>query len=382
MACAGQHNSRLQQMVTVVTGRAGHGPRQLRPLLKPKRYVEATILDLRSLVLSAPTHRLGRVLYNRPLFFRIETGEGMHNVIADPRSLDLVMGELISLSAFGVAFNADSVAGEFVEQDPGLFRKQISRIDSDKKVHDKLISVILPLAEESGVEFEDGQLNSMVAIEEDTPEDKFDEFTQLAHELYTLMLGMEYGLHVELDYGWLRRAARNVRLRTERSEAIAWLSSLEGLLNCYSVIDAPCIRAVPSDHKENSALFRSLVDDESYRALSKEAHELGVPSRSAAARHKMSRLIRDITGSRPFSGMLTIGSVAIGLASQVSVDLKQLSPILSRHHYLPPIVDLQAAYNAAKLQWLSRGPEYVDAVDILEAAVEKGKDNDEGAEPT
>ena len=31
-------NHGLQQMVAVVTARAGHGPRQPRPLLKPERY--------------------------------------------------------------------------------------------------------------------------------------------------------------------------------------------------------------------------------------------------------------------------------------------------------------------------------------------------------
>ena len=156
--------------------------------------------------------------------------------------------------------------------------------------------------------------------------------------LTTLAIATMYACEADVDLELTYRAIARVRAQLKSSEALALLSRIEGVFNCY---DEP--NKVPglkvSIQQSPTLLLKELLDDSKMISLSQTRFLLGIPSKAELAlmklRQKTKELLSMGNNSSIFQWLKRLETLQhdVLVLKYPSSQLKKIQNLC--HHYLP-----------------------------------------------
>jgi len=173
----------------------------------------------------------------------------------------------------------------------------------------------------------------------------------LEAEWYLFMLGLEHGLQIDIDVSGMRKAALLLRRHAKDSATRAVLATMAGILAPYGPKQTGVIEMVPAESGELVQTFLALVEDETYRAISKEFYSIGFPTHLREGLSRIATLSKRLVRKREFKNIITMGTKAVTAATQIPLPDGELGERLLRKNYLPPTLSLAPALEKAKDAW-------------------------------
>jgi len=293
-------------------------------------------------------------------------------LVVDGSSLEFLIEELISLGATDVAIPSESIAARFVDNVPKVLKKRIAVVDV-KKVELERRAIFEPLAEEFDLKVDGVALTCHRTFE---PKELHDALATVYFELETFLLGLEHELQINLDIDSLRKAVDVVRLSSRSATSRASLSVLAGVLASYESRGITSILVQSGASRHLAELFGELLEDETYKLMSRQAYCLGLPLRIQRTAKEFSRLARRLVTKPQFRYVLRLASRGMSLATQVPVpDVEALAPLIKKK-YFPPAVSLKGIIPKARKAWEHTEPNFVPppgerGFDVLKWSEEK-----------
>jgi hypothetical protein len=192
--------------------------------------------------------------------------------------------------------------------------------------------------------------------------------------VFKLVLGMQYGLHVEINMekaltecNYLRKALRSPKAR-------GVFAMLAGVLSSYKSTSLNTIefsaRVLPTEHMRSLA---RLLDEPDYRLMSRGGYQLGIQDQIGNALRAFTTYSRKLLEESTCRNSLhsTTRSVRTAFVDGfIPFDFGELDPFSL---YLPPIITYQDVRRRAQKCWLEARPEPLfperqnEAVEILES---------------
>lgn len=288
------------------------------------------------------------VLMHEPPFFRkLEEGKLYSR---DASAFPFMIEEIVSYGAVSIGVPAGSLSIFALDSLPAILRRRIKILD--KGLHTLKMDRAFrePICKEFGLKREfPGK--GVITFEQPLPKPIGDAILCLETEWYLFMLGLKNGLQINVDVSRIRKAALLLRKHTKDSATRAVLATMAGILAPYRPTQTEVIEMVPAESGELVQTFLALVEDETYRAISKEFHNIGFPSRLREGLSRITTLSKRIVRKSKFKNIVTMGTKTITAATQIPLPDGELGERLLQKNYLPPTLNLAPALKKAKDAW-------------------------------
>lgn len=288
------------------------------------------------------------VLLHEPPFFRVL--EGRKSMSRDASAFPFMIEEIVSYGAVSIGVPSGNLSLLALESLPPILRRRIKIIDKGLRTLRMDRALREPICKEFGLKRLDPG-GSAITFERHLSKPVEDAICCLEFEWYLFMLGLEYGLQIDVGVARMRKAALLLRSHAKDNAARAVLATMAGILAPYGPTKAGVIEMVPVESGELIQAFRALVEDETYRAMSKEFHSIGFPSRLREGLSRIGTLSKRLVRKREFKNIVTMGTKTITAATQIPLPDGELGERLLRKNYLPPTLSFAPALNKAKKAW-------------------------------
>lgn len=291
--------------------------------------------------------QLNKILLSVPLAFRpFRTQSGDTGMVVDGSSLQFIVEEFISSAASKVAIDAMTPAATFVKHLPIVLRERVIIVDKNQKTRTRLLALFEPFAEEFQITMGVG-----LGFSEKLPKELSESLATLFFKLHDYLLGLEYGLQVDIDFKVLRSATTNIKRFARNPEGRTNLAVLSGILSTYKTQTIPTLRMKSYASSELVDLFQRFVEDRTYELLSHQAHLFGFPHRFRRAIQLFGRFSKRIASNELFKPFVSLISKSITLATRVPTPDSELYQSLINRNYLPPIISTKKEVHRAMEQW-------------------------------
>lgn len=176
--------------------------------------------------------------------------------------------------------------------------------------------------------------------------------------IFKLMLGMQYGLQIEIDLAEAARASSYLRKKLRSPKARGVFAIVAGVLSAYTVTELDTVefstRVLP---RERARLLAQLLDEQDYRLMGHGGYQLGVPDLIGNALKAFAIYSRKLLELSTYRDALqsTSRSVQAVLVSPFT-SLRSREPDLSGL-YLPPVFSYHTVQRRAQESWLEIRPE-------------------------
>ncbi len=296
------------------------------------------------------------VLLTEPPFFRWIDG-GMC-LSRDSSAYPFMIEEIVSYGAVSIGVPGNSLSMYALDSLPLILKSRIKVIDRDLRVFRMDRALREPICREFGLTHVPPPDGGGLEFERHLPKPIEEAVLCLEINWYTFLLGLEYGLQIDVNIAQMREAAVLLRSHAKDSETRGVLSTIAGVLAPYVPTGAGVIEMVSVESGELVQTFRDLVEDETYRAFSKEFHNIGVPARLRQGLSRISTLAKRLVHKREFKNAITVGTKTITAATQIPLPDGELAERLLRKQYLPPTLSLASALAKAQQLWEKSGCEF------------------------
>ncbi|MEE9351939.1 MAG: hypothetical protein V3U78_06730 [Thiotrichaceae bacterium] len=285
-----------------------------------------------------------------------ETKNGSKGAARDGSFIPYIVEEIISRSAYQVVF--DYKPDNFISLVPSALKERVDWVDtkaSSRKAHNYLH----PLFEELSVTYEGFGYGSKKENPDSEDHENIHMLMNIVANLEKLFLSIEESLQVDVDLMSLNKSLEQARTIIRSSEGRARVSILQGLMNSYHTVEAPCLIAVPTASEIIVEHFQRLVNDAHYLELSNNANQLGFAEKSKHAIEIMRRKASDLLKNKYFKKGFNQSAKAISLATQVHIPETEVAEPLLSKGYLPPIISLYEPLSKAKKLWEKHSPRFI-----------------------
>ena len=300
-----------------------------------------------------PMRIFNSVLLTEPPFFRKFKGGMTRDVSAYPFMIE----EIVSYGAVNIGVPRNSLSLFALDSLPAILKRRIKIVDKKLRTLRMDRALREPICKEFGLRRLPPGGTSFTF---DRPLSKpvEDAVCCLEFDWYPFMLGLEHGLQIDVDVARMREAAMLLRGHAKDGASRAVLATMAGILAPYEPAQTGVIEMVPTESDELVQTFRVLAEDETYRAISKEFHKIGFPSRLRERLLRIVTLSKRLVRKREFKNTVTLGTKTISAATQVPLPDGELGERLLRKQYLPPTMSLAPALRKAKDAWEKSGREF------------------------
>jgi hypothetical protein len=264
------------------------------------------------------------------------------------------VSELIAYGAIEVAIKAHWQNEDYLENLPDGLKNRIVFIDVAQNAKKKSEVIFRPIAEELGYEIEN--MNALM----------HSEGSIFQHEVGTIFcniedffIGIDEKLLIDVDIVSMRNSVEILRNNVKSPDAIQSLAMLAGLLSSYeyTLIEGISLKSTASE--ELVQIFNRFVEDEVYKELSHENHNLGIPEKMERSKTMISRLVKDVF-KKPFAKEVAdISSKGITAASGVPAPTSKTFDSLFSSIYLPPVAPVRSTLISARSKWERDKPEII-----------------------
>jgi hypothetical protein len=294
------------------------------------------------------------VLFTQPPFFReIDGGRVLER---DSSSYPFMIEEIISYGAISIGVPSRGLSIYALDSLPPILKRRIKIIDKDLRIFRMDRALREPICREFGLmRIHDG---FGLKFDLPLPPPVEEAILWLEADWYKFMLGLEYNLQIDVDVTRMREAAILLRRHAKDRATRAVLATIAGILAPYVPMDTGVIETIPMESDELIQTFRALVEDETYRAISKEFHGIGFPVRLRQGLSRISTLAKRLVRNRKFKSIVTVSTKTITAATQVPLPDGELAERLLRKQYLPPTLSLASALEKARQAWERSGSEF------------------------
>lgn len=288
------------------------------------------------------------ILVTQPPFFREFKAE--RALIRDASSFPFIIEEIVSFGALGIAIPGWSLSNLAIDSLPPILRRRIKIIDKGLRILKMDRALREPICKEFGLKrrLPGGHV---ITFERSLPKPIENAVLCLEAKWYLFMLGLEHGLQIDIDASGMRKAALLLRRHAKDSPTRAVLATMAGILAPYGPKQTGVIEMVPAESGELVQTFLALVEDEMYRAISKEFYSIGFPSRLREGLSRIATLSKRLVRKREFKNIITMGTKTVTAATQIPLPDGELGERLLRKNYLPPTLSLAPALEKAKDAW-------------------------------
>jgi len=295
-----------------------------------------------------------KVLLSEIGFFREEKKEGKLSIFRDYSAIVYQVSELISYGVSEIAINALCDKDDILKSIPDGFKKRIIFVDQKDEARKKSEIILHPIAVELSIEFKD--LNSF-SFSEGTF--FHDEFTILFTNIRDFFIGIEEQLLIDIDLVAMRNAVFTLRNNLKSSDSMQSLAMLSGLLGSYEETSIDSITLIPTASGELVELFNRFLEDELYKELSQENHNLGIQNKIVRSKTIISRLTKDIL-KKPFAKeIVDLSAKGLTVASGSPMPSSKTFDSLFSSIYLPPVAPIKPMLTIAKEKWKKANPEII-----------------------
>jgi hypothetical protein len=267
----------------------------------------------------------------------------------------LVIEELITVGVSSIAIVRGSGPDAVIPFLPKFLRERVALLEpsaSNRFIH----RLFEPIEEEFDVslEFPVAPMPGIVASGRQMDLNLMDALATIYPLVYKLYLGMQYGLHIELDIPLALQLCRQVRGHLHSPAARGGFAVVAGLLSAYKQVAIDTVTfstKVPYD--ERTRRFAELLTSESYAAMSASAFDLGQPMRSDA----VARL--SDASARVLATEIAGSAIHAAHIPMQMVQRQCCPPDLLPHlddQYFPPVVPFGVARQNAYSLWLNLRP--------------------------
>jgi hypothetical protein len=175
--------------------------------------------------------------------------------------------------------------------------------------------------------------------------------------LYKLVLGMQCGLHVEIDIPGTLERLEWLRKRLRSATARGVFSVVSGVLASYqsTTLDTMKFTHLALSH-EHAPLLVRLIEDKDYAHLSRAGFDLGIAARRDTAAKDFSAYAAKLVNAPSWRNTLEMTSVSVQSASTSAVAHTGTPNSLYADTFLPPIVSHEHVRRAAEDAWLEARP--------------------------
>jgi hypothetical protein len=298
-------------------------------------------------VMDPPTRiLLPRSPTRHPMLFPLAQWPDADN---DLSLLGFFASELIALSAARLAVDPESRVIGNVESLPRVIRDRIDRVDQHRDALEKATAVLLPVYRDLGIDpaayppFSDEPEILLWSVRED---------------LDLLLIGYEHRAHVGVKPLVTSRRIGELRALCTRADSEAALASILGVFATYREAETPSLVRSPSAPEDLSEEFGRLVENETYRAMSRAAGLLGTFAHLTHVLIRMKRHATELLANERIAVSLELSSRLVHVAQPVAdtTEPGMLRRLLRRQRYLPPLIDVDDATIAALGRFHRRHP--------------------------
>jgi hypothetical protein len=295
-----------------------------------------------------------RVLLHEPPFFR--QIEGRKAWIRDASSFPFIIEEIISVGAIGVAIPAESLSSFALDTLFPPLKRRIKIVDKDLGIAQMDRTIRQPINQEFGLK----RLDTLaITFEKEISRDVQDAVCCLEARWYHFLLGLEYGLQIDVEIERLKQAVVLLRNHAKTPNARATLATFAGILASYEPHEVGVIEMVPVAQDELVQVFETFLEDETYRAMSEEFHDLGFAHRLKTRLSRIGTLSKRLVHKKVFKNIVDLGTKSVTAATKIPLPEAELGERLLKKKYLPPAISLKRALKRAHDAWEKSGCEFV-----------------------
>lgn len=187
---------------------------------------------------------------------------------------------------------------------------------------------------------------------------------QLHPDLFRLVLGMKYRLHVELEISRIKSLLAFVQSGVRSSDARLSLAVIQGLLDSYQPQELTSVQFRSSAERSHVNLLEELMREPDYGVLSAESYALGLPDQAAAARLRFGRAARRLLRSARIRSTLEYAARWVETAFNIPEPASELIDKITGQKYLPPVFSSRWVSLGAQKKWAELLPNPVPVVEI------------------
>lgn len=169
------------------------------------------------------------ILLTQPPFFReLEDGRAF---IRDASSFHFIIEEIVSFGAVGIAISCSSLSRLALDSLPRVLKRRVKVVDKDLRIL-KMDRVIRePICREFGLKRLHGGC-SFTFTKKITPNVE-NAISCIESTWYDFLLGLEYGLQIDVDIPALRKAVTLLKNQARDPQARGTLATFAGVLSTY-----------------------------------------------------------------------------------------------------------------------------------------------------
>jgi hypothetical protein len=283
----------------------------------------------------------------------------------------LVVEELLSFGVTDFAVVRGTSLEKVVPKLPGFVRDRVRFIDASA-VAENVARLFEPILNELEVcvKFSDLPLFGFgIESKSGTPvkgevERLLMACGELYPELFRLVLGMKYELHVELNMSRMRGLMAFIQVRVRSADARLSLAVVRGILDSYQPQELSSVQLRSAAERTHVNIFEDLMKEPDYLSLSAESHALGFPGGAGEAAHRFGRAARQLLKTAGVRRMLEYAARWVETAFNIPEPAAELIDKITGQKYLPPVFSAQWVSVAAQKKWLELLPDPIPAVDI------------------
>ncbi|MCP4551312.1 MAG: hypothetical protein GY834_04580 [Bacteroidetes bacterium] len=284
------------------------------------------------------------------------------NIESDFSAVRFLIEELINLGALQLFLPSNSAFEKHLPALHPSLNERISIIDSNSKVIRQTKSFMRPITDELHMDIDKWTPTDILA-----DEFRINAFSQgnkesrdlmmmvayFADAIYTLLLGIKYKTQVDLSLTATKDAIANLRSLVKQPNSTSNLSIIGGIFSQYQNIELDSIKIAENIHlNELVKRFMSFLEDEEYRQLSREIHNIGYADKVKRSLIKAKRIATRIIEKKPFRQVLNITTKSLEAVINLPVPNSELSELLLSDNFLPPIIPLNIAILNARKHWM------------------------------
>jgi hypothetical protein len=233
---------------------------------------------------------------------------------------------------------------------PGLapdLQRLVVLVDEDGRAFRKLHSFLAPVREEFGIDY---SVDFCVPVMIGTPR-LASLHGALFHTFVYLLdffLGIEHGLQVSTDPRQMIHVIKDVLAQSRDPSSRVRLSFLVGVLQTYRRTEIDGLRGHASNQATHVQQFLELLEDSTYRDLSRQAHLWGIPEHSKRALTHFQRFAKRLLTDSPIARSLRLGRQVVTTTTGISLPDDDSLGALLASGYVPAMVDMAPVWKHAQ----------------------------------
>ncbi len=294
-----------------------------------------------------------KLLISKPGFYRHFTSRDISLWIYDRSSIPFLIEEFVAHAAVEIAIPENSLAAQVVAELSPILQDRVRIVDRDGASRKLVNHILAPVYEEFEMVVEERSHHPHIA-KQSRDETQFPivrAVVALHEELYDFILGTHLQLQVGLDFIRLKSAIQFLRRHTRGKDARACLAVLQGVTATYRPLSVSSATLKPAANDDQMYHFRTFVEDQTYRDLSRNTSQLGIPNRVQRATELMARGVRKLTMQPIVKNIISLGRTGMSVATDVPLPETEVVERLIPNGYFPPIISLDELYDRAHQEW-------------------------------